>query len=207
MKMKANVKKIRARGFSLAELLIAMTVVMIMLGFVAAGIFGVQREFRLRRPQMEAVANAQMAMDAIVRVVRMAGVKPASCANGFQIAPLTPSAPDAGNNGAYTVLRVQADWNPSDCALSGLDEDVTFSAAGGILYLDAAKQKPFVEGIGKVSFKFYDAAGQPVANAAANAGQITFVEIEVSTYADAAAGSNPPTVIRSGVQIRARGEK
>ncbi|MDQ3801468.1 MAG: prepilin-type N-terminal cleavage/methylation domain-containing protein [Acidobacteriota bacterium] len=204
--MNVNDKKNRPRGFSLAELLIAMTVVMIMLGFVAAGIFGVQREFRLRRPQMEAVANAQMAMDAIVRVVRMAGVKPASCASNFQIAPLTPSAPDAGGNGgAYTALRVQADWNPSDCALSGLDEDVTFSAAGGILYLDAAKQKPFVEGIGRVTFKFYDGAGQLVTNAAANAEQITFVEIEITTYA--APGSNPPTVIRSGVQIRARGER
>lgn len=205
MKMEANDKKNGERGFSLAELLIAMTVVMIMLGFVAAGIFGVQREFRLRRPQMEAVASAQTAMDTIVRVVRMAGVKPAVCANGFQITPLAPSAPGGDNDGTYTVLRVQADWNPADCNLSGLDEDVTFSAANGILYLDAARQKPFVEGIGKVTFKFYDGAGQTVTNAASNAEQITFVEIEISTYADAAADSAPPTVIRSGVQIRARG--
>lgn len=199
--MDANSKKTRQNGFSLIELLIAMTIVIIMLGFVALGISGIQKEFKDRRPQMEAIANAQTAMDSIIRVVRMAGVKPAYCANGFQITPLAPSS--SVGSGTYTVLRVQADWNASDCALSGLDEDVTFSAANGILYLDAARQKPFVDGIGHVKFKFYNAVGQLITDAAASVNDVTFVEIEISTYTE----NSTPTVIRSGVQIRARGKK
>lgn len=185
-------------GFSLLELLIAMTVVMIMLGFVAMLLAGVQKQFNRQRPRADAINNAQTAMDAMVRVIRMAGTKAANCPVTFQVTPLKPSLP--AGNGIYSALQVQADWNSPDCNLNGVDENVTFLVANDVFYIDAALQKPLVDGIGDVRFKFYDANSVAIADPVANAGQISLVAIEIDT----AETDGTLTTIRSSVQARLR---
>jgi type II secretory pathway pseudopilin PulG len=142
-----------SKGFSLMELMIAMTVVLMVLGILASILAGINRQFRTQRPRLETINNAQTVADTIVRLIRMAGNRPVNCASAFLVPPPVPSAPLA--NGYFGSLRVQSDWNPADCSLNGVEEDVTFSVNNGIFYLDAAQQIPFVDKISALRFKLF----------------------------------------------------
>lgn len=184
-----------AAGFTLIELMIAMTITLLMLGVLAAVLSGIQKEYNYQRPRMEAIHNANTAMDSIVRVIRMAGTKPPSCTS-LTLAALTPSQPDASGN--YTKLRVQADWNPADCAITGTEEDVTYSVSSGTLYEDAANTKAFVDKINALRFKFYNSSNTLITDPVTNSSQISFVQIEIDT----APVNGFSTTIKSAVQLR-----
>jgi hypothetical protein len=173
-----------------------MVIVLVILGFIAMMITGVQREFTEQRPRMEAYNNAELVMDTIIRTIRMAGSKGTSCSDSLIANPITPS--DPAGSGVYKSVQIQADWNPSDCNLSGVDENVKFSFSNGIFYIDAAQSEPFAEGIGAVRFKFYDASNALITDAVAGAGNINYIQVEVETNDDT------QTTLKSGVQIRSR---
>jgi hypothetical protein len=174
-----------------------MTVVIIILGFVAVFISTVQKEFNTQRPRVEAVNNVQMAMDEIVRVTRMAGTKSPTCISILNFVPLMPSSPIGG--GTYASLQVQADWNAPDCNLNGVDENVTFSVDNGVFYIDAARTVALTDRIGALRFKFYDATNAQILDPVTNATLITFVNIEIDTV-----GTGAPNTISSAVQIRGK---
>jgi type II secretory pathway pseudopilin PulG len=182
-------------GFSLIELLVAMVIVIIIIGFLAGMITGIQREFNDQRPRMEALNNVSMALDNVIRIVRMAGSKAPTC-DTLSIIPLLPSA--SAGSGVYNALQVQADWNVPDCNLSGVDEDVKFSVKDGNFYLDAAQSEPFAENIKAMRFKFYDSGNSLITDAVTNAANITYIEVEFETTGDTA------TVLKSGVRLRSR---
>ena len=98
-----------------------------------------------QRPRMEAYESAELAMDTVIRTIRVAGSKEASCESGLILTALTPS--DPAGSGVYNSLAVEADWNPADCTLNGVDENVKFSVANGNFYIDAAQSEPFSGGI------------------------------------------------------------
>lgn len=187
----------RQGGFSLIELMIAMTITLLLLGVLTAALSGIQKEYNYQRPRMEALHNANTAMDTIVRVLRMAGTKPPSCTS-LTVTALTPSVPDA--NGYYTKLRIQTDWNPADCALTGTEEDVTYSVSNSTLYEDAANTKAFVDKINALRFKFYNSSNTLITDPVTNSSQVSFVQIEIDTTP--VNGSS--TTIKSAVQLRGR---
>jgi Tfp pilus assembly protein PilW len=184
------------RGFSLIELMISLVVMMVVLGILSGIISGVQIEYKRQRVQMEAISSAQTALDNISRIVRMAGTKGVQCASTFQPQALTPGSQNA--DGSYATLAVQADWNPEDCQLTGIDENVTISAQSGNFYLDAARANPFVDKIAAVRFRFYDGANQIIADAVTNKQKIKYIRIEV----DAQMADATVTTLRTGIQIR-----
>ena len=184
-------------GFTLIELMMAMTITLLLLGVLAAALSGIQKEYNNQRPRMEAIHNANTAMDTIVRVLRMAGTKPPQCSS-LTVNALTPSLPDAAGN--YTKLRVQSDWNAPDCALTGAEEDVTYSVANGVLYEDALNNQPFVDKVKALRFKFYNASNTLITDPVTNSGQISFVQIEIDT----APVNGYSTTIKSAVQLRGR---
>jgi prepilin-type N-terminal cleavage/methylation domain-containing protein len=188
-------KNSSSKGFSLIELMIAMTVVLIVLGILASILAGINRQFRTQRPRLEAVNNAQTVADTIVRLVRMAGNRPVNCASTFLVPPPAPSAPLA--NEYFGSLRVQADWNPADCSLNGVEEDVTFSVNNGIFYLDSAQQIPFVDKISALRFKLFDKNNLVITNTALATGT-KFVRVEIDTIAP----DGTLTTITSGASIR-----
>jgi prepilin-type N-terminal cleavage/methylation domain-containing protein len=192
---KTSTKK--QNGFSLIELMIAMTISLILLATVSTVLTGIQKEYNNQRPRLEAIHNVNTAMDTIVRVVRMAGTKPPQCTS-LNLTALTPSVPDA--NGYYTKLRIQADWNPADCAVTGTEEDVTYSVSNGTLYEDAANTKAFVDKINALRFKFYNSTNTLISDPVTNSSQISFVQIEMDTTA--VNGSS--TTIKSAVKLRGR---
>jgi len=191
LKLKSSVSK----GFSLVELMIAMTVVLIVLGILGAVMKGINYQFKTQRPRLEAVNNAQTAADTIVRLVRMAGNRPSSCPSTFLVAPPAPSSALA--NGYFGSLRVVSDWNPSDCSLNGIEEDVTFSVENGVFYLDAARQIPFVDRISALRFKLYDQNNSVITDPALAAGT-KFVRVEI----DAIAPDGTFTTVVSGATVR-----
>lgn len=193
---KGQLSKSADVGFSLIELLVAMVVVLVILGFIAMMITGIQREFTQQRPRMEAYNNAELAMDTMVRTIRMAGAKGASCNPSLIPNPVTPSA--SAGAGVYNSLQVQSDWNPSDCNLSGVDENVKFSVNNGIFYIDAAQSEPFAENIKALRFKFYDPSNALITDAVTNANNINYIQVEVETNDDT------KTILKSGVKIRSR---
>jgi len=185
-------------GFTLVELVITMVIMLIVLGILSGIIAGVQSEYKRQRIRMEAIGSAQTVQDNISRIVRMAGTKGIQCASTFQVQALTPA--DQNADGSYGSLALQADWNPADCQLTGIDENVTISVQNGTLYLDAARQNPFVDKINAIRFRFYDKTNQLITDAVTNKQQITYLKIEV----DAQTSATQITTITTGAQIRGR---
>lgn len=181
-------------GFSLLELLFTLTILLLMLASATSILISVNREFRTQKPRMESLNNVQTAMDSIARVVRMSGTKPKQCDESFAFSALTPSESDG--NGNYTRLQIQADWNPADCALTGVDEDVTISVRNGNLYLDAARQTVFVDKIRSVRFRFFDSGNNPISDPVTNASQIKVVRVEVDTLVPDEAVTTVSTDVR-----------
>jgi prepilin-type N-terminal cleavage/methylation domain-containing protein len=184
-----------SKGFSLIELMIAMTIVLIVLGVLASIMAGINNQFKTQRPRLEAVSNGQTAADTIVRLIRMAGNRPLNCVSTFLVSTPVPSAALA--NGYFGSLRIQSDWNAPDCTLNGVEEDVTFSAANNVFYLDAARQNPFVDKISALRFKLFDKDNAVITdpNLATNT---KLIRVEVDTIAS----DGTLTTITSGASIR-----
>jgi len=191
----SKLKKSSSKGFSLVELMIAMTIVLMMLGILASILAGINRQFKTQRPRLETVSNVQTAADTIVRLIRMAGNRPVNCLSTFSVPSPVPSSPLA--DGYFGKLRVQSDWNTPDCTLNGVEEDVTFSVANGIFYLDAAQQIPFVDKISALRFKLYDTNNSLITDPALAIGT-KFVRIEI----DSLSPDGTLTTVTSGASLR-----
>src|SRR5215204_4246907 len=92
-----------SKGFSLLELMIAMTIMLIMLAVLASVLAGINYQFRTQRPRLEAINNAQTAVDTIVRLIRMGGNRPVNCLSTFQVP--APAAFDNLGNQYFGKLR------------------------------------------------------------------------------------------------------
>lgn len=191
----SKLKNFSSKGFSLIELMIAMTIVLMVLGILASILAGINYQLKTQRPRLEAINNVQTATDTIVRLIRMAGNRPGSCISTFLVPPPTPSTPLA--NGYFGKLRVQADWNPADCSLNGVEEDVTFSVSNDVFYLDANQQIPFVDKVSALRFKLFDQNNSVITDPAF-ATSTKFVRIEIDTTAP----DGTLTTVTSGAAIR-----
>jgi prepilin-type N-terminal cleavage/methylation domain-containing protein len=194
--MISKLRRSTSAGFSLIELMIAMTIVLSMLAILTSILSGINHQFRTQRPRLEAVNNGQTAADTIIRLARMAGNRSLNCPAGFVVLPPVPSA--SLGNGYFASLRIQADWNPADCSLGGVEEDVTFSAKDGVFYLDANQEIPFVDRISALRFQFFDNKNQLITDPQTRGGDIAFIRVEIDTLAT---DGTSPTII-SGASLR-----
>ncbi|HXG85497.1 MAG TPA: prepilin-type N-terminal cleavage/methylation domain-containing protein [Pyrinomonadaceae bacterium] len=190
-----KLKNSASKGFSLVELMIAMTVVLITLGILSSILAGINYQFKTQRPRLETVNNAQTAADTIVRLIRMAGNRPLNCPAAFLVAAPAPSSPLA--DGYFGRLHVRADWNPANCSLNDVEEDVTFSVNNGVFYLDAAQQIPFVDKISALRIKLYDQNNLVITDPALTGGT-KFVRVEIDTVAQ----NGFITTVASGASVR-----
>jgi prepilin-type N-terminal cleavage/methylation domain-containing protein len=190
-----KMKNSPSKGFSLVELMIAMTIVLMVLGILASILAGINYQFKTHRPRLETINNVQTAADTIVRLIRMAGSRPVNCPDAFLVPAPMPSSQLA--NGYFGSLRVQSDWNPADCSLNGVEEDVTFSVKNGIFYLDAAQQIPFVDKISTLRFKLFDVNNTLITDPNLSAG-VKFINVEIDTLSP----DGTSVTIKSGAFIR-----
>jgi prepilin-type N-terminal cleavage/methylation domain-containing protein len=140
----------RDAGFSLAEVLVATVVSLIGLGIVTDIFVQSDAVYATQRQYLEARTDAAGALDMIVRLVRQGGeLSAANPALGVNVDP-------DGNNAADSI-RVVADWNPRNGAVTDAYEDVTFTVAGGILFkqepADGAPV-PFAEQVNALTFTY-----------------------------------------------------
>ncbi len=191
-----KLKRLTSRGFTLIELMIAMTILLIMLAALATILLGINRQFRTQRPRLEAVSDAQLAVDTITRLIRTARNRPTTCQTSFVVSNPTPYV--AGSGSYFSQLRLQSDWNPADCALTGTDEDVTISVSNGNLYLDAAQSVPFVSNIAAVRFQFFNGSNVLMTSPHTQTDQIARIQVEIQT----AATDGTSRTITSGATIR-----
>ena len=183
--MRTTTSTIRMRhraeaGFSLIELLIVMSIMVIVLGILGSVVQGVETIYAKQRPRTESINNANAALDMMMRLIRLAG----NNLNGTGISPGS-----AGADGLYHTIRIQTDWN-SAVGLGGIYEDTTFSVSNNVLQIQDGANPPasYLNGIGSITFTYYDNTNTLIADPVENNDKISLVKIDLTT-----AGANPMT--------------
>jgi prepilin-type N-terminal cleavage/methylation domain-containing protein len=161
-------------GFSAIELLIVMTIMVIILGVLGTIVGSMESSYSAQRPRTEAINSANVAMDSMVRLIRMSG-------NNLSNSGITPGA--TGADGFYHTIRLKSDWNPVDGVTTGTFEDVTFSVSNNALMIQegAAAATNYVDSIGSVTFTYYDNTNTLIADPVAHNDQISLVKITLTT--------------------------
>lgn len=191
MRSDINTRTDSQRGFSLVEMLFGLVILTLVLGILGGIVGTVNKAYVEQRPRVESLNNASAAMDAMTRLIRMAGANTEAQAidPGFKV------------NGSYNSIRIRADWNPVDGDLLDPLEDITFSTSGGILNKQEPgddRPVPFLESIQSLTFTYYDSGNNLISDATVNNDKIAVVRIELETFsADAS-----PMRFTSTVQMR-----
>ena len=170
-------KKVATEGFTLLELLISTAILTIVLGSITTGIVSIQRGYTLQNRIVEAQDNARLALETMVRLVRVAGNDPQELA--FQALD-----PDPDGNSQLDDIRLRADWNPADGDLDDPREDIIFSTSSDQMF----KEEPgdggplvLADRIQSVAFTYRDKDNVVIADPIANSGSIALVEIVLTT--------------------------
>lgn len=198
-------QKKKNRGFSLYELLVVVSIFMILTALVAQLLVRTTRDYLSRRDTMEAQNNGRIALDLMVRLVRMAGNDP----NRTNFAD--PIHPDPDGNGIMDSIRLRGDWNPPDgtvaSPLNDAREDIIFTVVNGVLRVQqpnlpapANATADFVDRIQDMTFTYFDRDNNLIANPVANRAQIASVDIQLRIQVP----DGPPVMFRAGSTIRRR---
>ncbi len=208
------------RGFTLAELLVASTITMLVLGGAVAMTSQVQQSFRRQMEDSTAEQEGRYALEWVSRMIRAAGNNPYSQPNSacpvagtlFTGLIIDPNL-DTFNND----IRVQTDSNPPDGLLGGpagtcnqANEDVTVSFdpdTNSITFLDnnlgggASIRTDAV--IDNLNFVFKDVSHNPTTNA----NNVVYVETQVTVRTrtiNAVTGLPDTRLITQEVRLRGR---
>lgn len=182
----------RAAGFSLVELLIALMVAGLVLAATVTILHQGQHGYRLGAAQLDAQQSARVALERMVREIQNAGLDPRGA--GFP----------AIANSAPARFTIQSDLNGSG-AIDANGEAVTYLLRGTTLRRNAGGgAQPVIEGVRALAFTYLDADGRPTAIPA----EIRTVGIELAAQASPTPGvplSDAPVVtMRTQVRLRNR---
>jgi Tfp pilus assembly protein PilW len=168
------------KGFSLLELMIVMTILIVILSLLSAIVGSIQSSYAQQRPRTEAINNATAAMDTLVRLIR---------GSGNQLST-TGINPDPDGNGLYDSINIQSDWNPVNGAATDAFENITFTIRNGTTCTQCVLNKqeasdilpvPFLEDIGAITFTYYTSSNTLISNPVTNNSQIALVKITLTT--------------------------
>ena len=215
------------RGFTLAELMVASVISMMILGGAVMMTSQVQQSFRRQIEDSAGEQEGRYALEWVSRLIRAAGNNPYAL-------PLVPggtsACPVAGTAYAWLIMdpdgdainddvRLQTDSNPPDGLVGGpslgglcnqANEDVTVSfdpVTNSITFLDnnlgggATIRTDAV--INNLEFVFKDVARQPTANAA----NVVYVETQVTVRTrmiDPSTGLPATRLLTQEVRVRGR---
>jgi len=202
--MKTKTNKSEIQGFSLIELLIVVVIMVIILGILSSIILGINRSYIRERPRIEALNDANAALDMMARLIRMAGNNPQS------IAGLQAINPGTAVSGQYNTIRIRSDWrgttgsgNP-DGDTNDPFEDITFSVSSGRLMKreQPADSTPvvFLNHVNSLRFTYFDTNNTAITNPVANQAQIARVDIQLDTQTP----DTPVMTFRTSVFVRGR---
>lgn len=170
--MRAQASTIRTKnrgdgGFSLVELLIALSVGLILLSAMY-GVFTTQNKtFKVQEQVAEMQQNARAAMDIMIREIRMAGHDPLGTAGAGIVT--------AGSDSIVFTLDITSTYgaDAADGDTADPNEYITYQlyTVSGIQKLgrksqQAATIQPVAEHVQTLSFTYYDAGGATTATLA-----------------------------------------
>ena len=170
-------KDYRASGFTLMELLVAMSIGLVVLGAVAKT-FTVQSRQNTAEEQISQMQqNARAALDLMVREIQMAKYDPAGTAFPAGTYGVTYSA---------SQLEIKADVfdeNGTISTSSGSVEDIIYARDAASNYitrkLGSGSAEIVADNITDFTFNYYDANGSAVTSSA-NSGNIRKVTISIT---------------------------
>jgi hypothetical protein len=137
------------RGFTIAELLVATVVSLLVIGGAVSVTSQVQNGYRRQMEEVAAEQEGRYALDWVSKLIRSAGNNPYAIVTGDCPAAGTPFSgllADPNGDNVHNDIRLQTDSNPPDRLLGGAlndctqpNEDVTVSydaATRSITFLD-----------------------------------------------------------------------
>lgn len=141
----------RAGGFTLVELLVALAVVGLVLAGTVSLLHRGQQSYLLGAGGLEAQQSARVALERLAREIRKAGFDPVGASFSSIVNP-TP-----------TSVTVQNDLNGNGI-IDARGETVTFLLRGTTLRRNAGGgAQPIIEGVRALTFTYLDADGIPTA--------------------------------------------
>jgi len=178
-------------GFSLLELLIAMTVTLLMMTAASTLLTSSVGTRARENRRSDALADAQRALSIMTREIANSGFGLSN--NGIVATDATP-----------TKIRIRANVNNTNSTISDQDEDITFIyqplPVSAIVRFDSVtgSRTVLANNITNFTLTYRDAAGNPVAPGLAER-----ITIDVTVNVGAPAGQ-PPTQVRmmSDVALR-----
>ena len=162
--------KNRESGFSLIELLIAMTLGLVVLGAISSVFLGQRQTYGTQEQITDMVQTARAAMDMMSREIRIAGYNPAN----------------AGFNGITydsSQLQIQADINGDGNTSSDPNENITYTYDAENFRIDrntGSGGQPFAENIEAFNFVYLEADGTTEVNTFADTGNIRQIQITIT---------------------------
>jgi len=162
----------KARGFTLPELLVAMTSAGLVFAGLVTFLMAGQQSFLVGSNQIEAQQNVRIALARMIDEIRGSGNAPGAAGN-------CPPRSAIGVGQTATSLTLQNDWNGNGCIDPGVvvivngsprGEQVTYTFAGSrLLRQESAVNnaaEPLVGGIQTLAFAYLDASGAVTETAA-----------------------------------------
>ena len=217
-----------ARGFTLVELLVATTTLVVVLGAAVALTSQVQNGYRRQLEDSAAEQEGRYAIDWITRHLRGAGNDPYGRANnpGTTVCPAANTLIagvqfDPDGDGDDDDVRLMMDANPPDGIFGGdatgcnqANEDLTIShddVNNTITFLDnntggvvATRTDTVIEDL---NFIFRDAARAQLDTSVANPANVVWVETQIrirTRTIDVASGQPMMRLLTSEVRLRSR---
>lgn len=141
-----------AKGFSLLELMIAMTITLVLLGLVTTLFSGSMSIRERESAKTDALTSAEAALNVMSREIANSGYG------------LTGNGIVAADSGAHQI-HFRSNWNNGDLTTGTSGEDVTYyhdSTTESIVRYDAnagTTTSTVVNGISDVTFQYFDYAG------------------------------------------------
>jgi prepilin-type N-terminal cleavage/methylation domain-containing protein len=145
-------KMLRNRaGFSLVEMLIALTIFSVVMGSLMSVVLVVQRRYVDQRERVRAQESLRVAQMTLAPLLRAAGADPKDT-------KLTFVNVDPDNNGVFDDLRVVSDFNPIDGDVADALEDVQVWVEVDTLWIRwqaGAQKQPLAWPIKSLRFEYY----------------------------------------------------
>lgn len=161
--------KLRARpGFSIVEMLIAMTVSTVAVAAFFGTITNMYQQHRNQRDWLMAEDALRNAEHVLRSVLQTAGADPLSTG-------LALLHPDPLGHGTFDNVRVKSDFNPADGDFNDELEDVVVKVVSDTLLVQwqvGGGFSPLAYPVQAVTFEYIDNVGTPLTTVAATAGAI-----------------------------------
>ena len=118
----------RRRGFTMLELVVALTITSVVLAAISATVVGAQREFARQRSAGKAEETVRAVESLVTRVLRNGRADPKGTGNGkINLDPL--------GRGSWDNIRIRSDFNPTDGDFADPLEDVLLSQMGDTVFV------------------------------------------------------------------------